>query len=68
MKSFLLLQQNPQKEFVLIKENLICESMKFNTLEDIYNVLKNECNEIFVDEEISKKAMKCINRMLEVCK
>ena len=42
--------------------------MKFNTLEDIYNVLKNECNEIFVDEEISKKAMKCINRMLEVCK
>ena len=58
----------PQKEFVLIKENLICESMKFNTLEDIYNVLKKECNEIFVDEEISKKAMKCINRMLEVCK
>jgi len=42
--------------------------MKHNTLEDIYNVLKNETNEIFVDEAISQKALKCIDRMLEVCK
>ena len=58
----------PNKEFVLIKENIICPNMKHNTLEDIYNVLKNETNEIFVDENISKKALNCINRMLEVCK
>ncbi len=56
------------KEFVLIKENIVCPNMKQNTLEDIYNVLKNETNEIFVDENISKKALNCINRMLEVCK
>ena len=29
----------PEKEFELIKENLICSSMKVNTLEDIYNCL-----------------------------
>ena len=58
----------PGKEFVLIKENIICPNMKHNTLEDIYSVLKNENNEILVDEEISKKALNCINKMFEVCK
>ncbi len=58
----------PEKEFVLIKENIICPNMKHNTLEDIYSVLKNENNEILVDEEISKKALNCINKMFEVCK
>lgn len=58
----------PEKEFVLIKDNIICPNMKHNTLEDIYSVLKNENNEITVDEEISKKALNCINKMFEVCK
>ncbi|RAI10193.1 MAG: quinolinate synthase [Candidatus Melainabacteria bacterium] len=56
------------KEFILIKDNIICPNMKRNSLEDIYNVLKNETNEITVDEEMAKKALKCIDRMLEVCK
>ena len=38
------------------------------SLEDILNVLENETNEIFVDENIAKKAVGCINRMLEVSK
>ncbi len=58
----------PEKEFILIKDNIICPNMKHNTLEDIYSVLKNENNEITVDEEISKKALNCINKMFEVCK
>ncbi len=58
----------PDKNFILIKENIICPNMKHNTLEDIYNVLLNETNEIIVDKEISKKAVTCINKMLEVCK
>ena len=56
----------PQKEFFSIKENLICPSMKLNTLQDIYNSLNNETFEIKVDADISQKALKCINRMLEV--
>ena len=56
------------KKFVLIKENIICPNMKQNTLEDIYNVLKNETNEIFVEDEIAQKALNCIDRMLKVCR
>ncbi len=59
----------PDKSFYRIKDKpAICQSMKLNTLEDIYNALKNETPEIEVDKEISQKALKCINRMLEVSK
>ena len=36
----------PQKEFILIKDNIICPNMKWHTLDDIYNALKNEQHEI----------------------
>lgn len=58
----------PEKEFLLIKENIICPNMKWNTLEDIYNSLVHEQNEITVEPEIAKEAIKCIDRMLEVSK
>lgn len=58
----------PEKEFILIKENIICPNMKWHTLDDIYNALKNEQHEIDVDKETAKKALKCIDRMLEVSK
>lgn len=56
----------PEKEFILIKENIVCPNMKWHTLTDIYNSLKNEEHEINVDKEITSKALKCINSMLEV--
>ena len=56
------------KEFILIKDNIICPNMKWHTLDDIYNALLYEQHEIFVDEQIASKALKCINRMLEVSK
>ena len=56
------------KEFILIKDNIVCPNMKWNTLEDIYNALKYEQHEITVNEQIAKKAIKCIDRMLEVSK
>ena len=56
----------PEKEFILVKENIICPNMKWHTLTDIYNSLKNEEHEINVDEEIASKALKCIDRMLDV--
>lgn len=59
----------PNKKFYNIKDKpAICQSMKLNTLEDIYYALKNETPEINVDKEISQKSLKCINRMLEVSK
>lgn len=56
------------KEFILVSEKAICPNMKWNHLEDIYNALKYEQYEINVDPEIAKKAITCIDRMLEVSK
>lgn len=56
----------PEKEFILIKDNIVCPNMKWHNLEDIYNALINEEHEITVDEEIASKAVKCIDKMLEV--
>ena len=56
----------PEKEFILIKDSVICPNMKWNTLTDIYNALDREEYEITVDEEMAKKALTCIDRMLEV--
>lgn len=56
------------KEFVLVSEKAICPNMKWNHLEDIYNALKYEQYEINVDPEIAKKAIICIDSMLEVSK
>ena len=56
----------PDKEFIPVKENIICPYMKMTSLEDILEVLDSEKNEIFVDENVAQKAVKCIDRMLEV--
>ena len=56
------------KEFILIDENIICPSMKNNTLEDIYETLLNESNEILLDNETIEKSRLCIDRMLELSK
>ena len=56
----------PDKEFILIKDNIICPNMKWHTLTDIYNALEKEEHEITVDKEIASKALGCIDRMLNV--
>jgi len=58
----------PQKEFVLITKNMVCPNMKTNSLNTIYSALTEEKYEIELDKETSKKALTCINRMLEVSK
>ena len=58
----------PEKEFILIKENVICPNMKWHTLQDIYNALDKEQFEITVDDDIAQKAVRCINRMLDLSK
>lgn len=58
----------PEKEFILVSPKAVCPNMKWHHLEDIYNSLKYEQYEITVDEQIAKKAITCIDRMLEVSK
>lgn len=45
-----------------------CNFMKLNTLEKIYNCLKEEKPEIIVDKETADKAVVPIRRMLEISK
>ena len=59
-------QHMPDKDFILPTKDAVCPNMKKNSLEDVYNCLKDETNEIFVDPDIAKKAIKSINRMLEI--
>jgi len=58
----------PNKEFILVSEKMLCESMKLTTLEEILYSLENEVNEITLNEEIRLKSSECIERMLKVSK
>ena len=43
-----------------------CDYMKMNTLEKVYTCLRDESPEIIVDKEIAERAVKPIERMLEL--
>ena len=66
----------PDKEFIPVPPEISesglecscneCQYMKMNTLEKVYNCLKNENPQIDIDPEIAKEAVKPIERMLEL--
>lgn len=56
----------PEKEFILIRDNMLCESMKLTTLDEILYSLEHEVNEVTLDENIRKRSAGCIERMLKV--
>ena len=58
----------PNKNIIPIKSNIVCPNMKMTSLEDILHVLETEENEIFVNSDIAQKAVRCLDRMLEVSK
>lgn len=58
----------PEKEFILISQNMLCESMKLTTLEEILYSLENEVNEINLEEKVRTLSSGCIERMLKVSK
>ena len=62
---------NPNKTFITPPEDESCACnecsyMKLNTLEKLYLCLKNEEPEITVAENVRVKAVKSIERMLEI--
>ncbi len=66
----------PDKEFIPVPPEISesglecscneCQYMKMNTLEKVYNCLKTESPQIEIDPQIAKKAVKPIERMLEL--
>jgi quinolinate synthase len=66
-------KENPGKTFIPAPPNNTCACndcphMKRNTLEKLYLCLKNEYPEITVPQDIIEKAVKPIERMLEISK
>ena len=65
----------PDKEFIPVPPEVTegigcscneCEYMRMNTLEKLYNCLKNESPEMQVEKETASKAISSIQRMLEM--
>lgn len=66
-------KQNPDKEFIVVTMGESCNCadcahMKLNTLEKLYNCLKDETPEITMSAELIEKAKKPIVRMLDMSK
>lgn len=60
--------KSPNKKFYPLSDKLICMNMKKVTLEKVYDCLKNESNETFVDDEVKQLAQIPLDRMLELAK
>jgi quinolinate synthase len=56
----------PGKRIFPLADHAVCIQMKKTTLEDVYNALLNGETEISVDENIRLKALKSLNKMLEL--
>ena len=64
-------KNNPKKEFIPLPSNTgcacnECPHMRLNTMEKIVDSLENLQYEITLDEDIRLKALKPLNRMLEI--
>ena len=61
-------KNDPDKIFHIASSRLICPNMKLTTLEEVYECLKNEANEVFVDQTIANGAKKSLDKMMELSK
>lgn len=61
-----LIEKHPERKFYhLCPDRLICPDMKMTTLENLLGCVRGECGEeIFIDDDISRKARVCIDNML----
>ncbi len=65
-------KRSPRKEFIPAPPEdgtcacNECEYMRMNTMEKLYNCLRFEMPEIYVDETVRQKAIRPIRRMLEI--
>lgn len=56
----------PDKKLYTVKPDQVCVNMKKVTLDKVLDVLENDTNEVFVDEELAQCALKPLNKMLEL--
>ncbi|CEH34659.1 quinolinate synthase NadA [Romboutsia lituseburensis] len=58
-----LKKRNPDKKFFIPGETICCIDMKKTTLENLYDTLLNMKNEIFVEDDVAKNALRCLENM-----
>lgn len=72
---FQMKQASPDKVFIPLPPNVsegvckdcnMCEYMRMNTLEKVYEALLHEQPEVIVDEAVAQRALLPINKMLEL--
>lgn len=63
-----LKKENPEKEFVLASDRLVCPNMKLTIIEDLYEEVLGLKNEIFVSADVIDAARKALNKMYELSK
>lgn len=61
-----LTRENPGKEFIPLRRDAFCLTMKIITLEKVLEALKEEKYEVVVDKEIVAKARVGIQKMLDL--
>ncbi len=66
--AYKLREDAPDKSFYFPAPTPCCADMKFNTAERVLACLEKEINEITVDEEVRRKALTPLARMLETAK
>jgi len=61
-----LKKKNPDKQFFSASKNMICKDMKLITLEKVLYSLKKLEPQVIVPEDIRKKSLKALNRMIKI--
>jgi len=59
-------KENPDKNFYIASESLVCPNMKKTSLDSVVNALENNVHLIKIPEEIRIKAKRSLDRMLEI--
>jgi len=63
---FRLREDNPDKEFYLLSQGLICPNMKRTKLISVYNALKEMKHRIEIEDSILIRAKSSLDRMMQV--
>lgn len=61
-----LKREFPDKTFLTLSEDAICDNMKKHTLKKVYESLKNEKYEVSVKPKVAERAKKSTEKMLEL--
>ncbi|MGN0550269.1 MAG: quinolinate synthase NadA [Acutalibacteraceae bacterium] len=57
----------PDKRFYMLSKELICPNMKSTTITDVLNCCKGTAGEVIeLSDEVREKAVKCIDKMIEL--